>query len=228
MAKAVKFGDESESESESEESSSSLVAFDCGMEADDDDEEEVSLPDVAALHLGEDNDFITMSSNPKSVWKNLGNWDLILQRNRPSMKVKKNIENIPFFIPTKLHHHYIEMDSRIFSAEMKQKEAEIENSRKLKEYGDRKKMLKNIDVHFQVDHNLMANKYNTCSTLVYFLKKDGKNSKNALDYLLSLSPSQSDAEIHSIAITIGTSKNELMLILEFFLLELNTNRNFEH
>merc|ERR1712113_72925 len=83
----------------------------------------------------------------------------------------------------------------------------------------------------------LCSKYNTCSRLIYFIKKeyDDKNNKEkdidyqlALNYLLSLSPSASDAELHSIGINIGTSKQELILIIKFFIYQLKTNRNFEH
>eukprot|EP01083_Nonionella_stella_P307346 1079846_1 len=186
------------------------------------EDDEMELPDIAALHLTPESALITMSSNPKSIWKNMGNWDLILQRNRPSMKVKKNVENIPFFIPTKLHHRYLEMDTAEVPKELQQNQMEMDSQRKLDEVKQRKKILAHVQQKYEID----LIKYNTCSTLIYFIKK-GLNS-SALKYLLSLNPSASDAEIHCIGINIGTAKTELMLAINFFIAQLETNRNFEH
>merc|ERR1711902_436768 len=84
----------------------------------------------------------------------------------------------------------------------------------------------------------MDDEFNTCSRLIYFIKKEIAEKKDkkdeevkyemARDYLLSLNPSASDAELHSIGINFGTSKAELMLIIKFFIYQLGTNRNFEH
>ena len=244
IAKNIGVNDESEDE-ESDESSDfdldDVLDTNYNEESQDDDDEEeyeddIKLADIASLHLNDDNDLITMSSNPRSVWKNLANWDLILQRNRPSMKVKKNVSNIPFFIPTKLHHQWIEMDTTEFSKELEEKKQEIENKMKLNEFEKRKKILKHVENKFKIDHKLF-NKYNTTSRMIYFIKKefDEKNNnkkeinyKLARDYLLSLIPSAADAELHSIGITIGSSKNELGLMFKFFIYQLKTNRNFEH
>jgi len=207
---------------------------------DQDEEEEIELPDIASLHLTDSNELITMSSNPRSRWKNLANWDSILQRNRPSMKVKKNVANIPFFIPTKSHHRYIEMDTSKFSKELKEKEEQNETIQKMQQFEKRKKILTaNTKKKYNdlIDVKLMDKKYNTCSRLIYFIKKEFDQKNNiekevhyevARDYLLSLSPSASDAELHSIGINIGTAKTELMLVIKFFIYQLETNRNFEH
>lgn len=189
---------------------------------DDDDVEEVGLPDIASLHLSAQNELITLSLAPKSVWKNMANWDQILQRNRPSVKLKKNIANIPFFIPTKRHHRHIEMDT----------EKEHENEREtdpdsvsVHEQQQRLKILKNVDERFKVDL-AKCNAYSTSSRFIYFAKS--RQSEMAREYLLSLGPSASDAEIHSIGINLGTAKSELALSITFLIKELESNRNFEH
>jgi len=209
------------------------------LEYQESDEEEFELPDIASLHLTDSNKLITISSNPKSVWKNLANWDSILQRNRPSMKVKKNMANIPFFTPTKLHHHHIEMDTSVFSAELEEKQTMIEQKLKMEQFEKRKKILDNVtnSKFNNIDAKRMDNEYNTCSRLIYFIKKEFDEKKEnekdlkyemARDYLLSLNPSASDAELHSVGLNIGTSKSELLLIIKFFIYQLGTNRNFEH
>eukprot|EP01083_Nonionella_stella_P101913 289495_1 len=223
MKDALRF-DEEDSE-ESDDSSLLDTDLDDVLEQEQvqhEEDDEMELPDIAALHLTPESALITMSSNPKSIWKNMGNWDLILQRNRPSMKVKKNVENIPFFIPTKLHHRYLEMDTAEVPKELQQNQMEMDSQRKLDEVKQRKKILAHVQQKYEID----LIKYNTCSTLIYFIKK-GLNS-SALKYLLSLNPSASDAEIHCIGINIGTAKTELMLAINFFIAQLETNRNFEH
>merc|ERR1712083_440163 len=81
----------------------------------------------------------------------------------------------------------------------------------------------------------MDDEFNTCSRLIYFIKKEIEEKKEkeeevkyemARDYLLSLNPSASDAELHSIGINFGTSKTELLLMIKFFICQLGTNRNF--
>ena len=37
---------------------------------DDSDDDDIKLPNIASLYLDDDNELITMSSNPRSIWKN--------------------------------------------------------------------------------------------------------------------------------------------------------------
>merc|ERR1719229_1519153 len=109
----------------------------------------------------------------------------------------------------------------------------MEHEQRRKEFEKKKKVLKNIRFDHEIDAKRMDNEYNTCSKLIYFIKRELETSEEfkyemARDYLLSLNPSASDAELHSIGINFGTAKAELMMIIKFFIFQLGTNRNFEH
>jgi len=128
------------------------------------------------------------------------------------------------------------MDTSQFAKEYEEKQAALENERKLAEFEKKKKILKHVGEKFKIDHKL-CDKYNTASRLVYFVKKEFEEKENdetqikyevARDYLLSLAPSAADAELHSVGLTLGASKTELMLVLKFFIYQLQTNRNYEH
>ena len=76
----------------------------------------------------------------------------------------------------------------------------------------------------------------TCSRFIYFLKMEqqekGRESEMdyevAREYMLSLAPSASDAELRSIAINEIKAKSELIMTIKFFHFQLESNRNFEH
>lgn len=127
--------DEDEDESSSEQNVEDILDLDADSESEEDSEwnavDELDLPDIASLHLDGDRPLMTMSANPKSVWKNLAHWEEILVRNQPTVRVKKHkaVERIPFFIPTKAGSkdlRKMEMDTTSFTEEMKREKEEMQ------------------------------------------------------------------------------------------------------
>jgi len=217
-----------------------------------DDDADSGLPDISSLHLCAASPLITLSSSPASAWKNLAHWDVISQRNRASVKVRKNVENIPFFIPSTADTQnkqtaaengdddddddaYDAYDAEFMTRMRRETFAsDPTKQRLLSPQQQRQKQQHAFEFSFDASE---FDRFATNSKLVYLIKHeleqvDGDVARlrfeSALQYLLGLSAASADAEIHSIALVVGHTLHELRLVLQFFISALHSNRNFEH
>ncbi|ETO15775.1 hypothetical protein RFI_21586, partial [Reticulomyxa filosa] len=122
------------------------------VDDNDDDDDVIDLPTEKELihdlihktQLNETNNCVTTSVNPHSKWINLANWDLILERNKPSQKVKHKAQT-PFFLPTITTPGQLHFDTSQTLEELQKQKLAEENQQKAKELEKRKKILEDID-----------------------------------------------------------------------------------